>query len=141
MRIKGFTLIELMIAVAIVAILAAVGYPSYQEHVRKGHRAIAKMDLERLQQVLAKSYATKFTYTGSQLRVKGAVITELPLGDINKMYDVTLVVSDTTVTGDTATLTAEPKVASVMKNDGKLTLANDGTACWYKNAGLVCVPW
>jgi type IV pilus assembly protein PilE len=36
---KGFTLIEVMIAVAIVAILASIAYPSYTEHVRKARRA------------------------------------------------------------------------------------------------------
>lgn len=32
---KGFTLIELMIAVAVIAILSAIGYPSYRDHVRR----------------------------------------------------------------------------------------------------------
>lgn len=52
-RSDGFTLIELMITVAIVAILAAVAYPSYQEHVRKGFRAAAQehlMDIAHRQQ-------------------------------------------------------------------------------------------
>lgn len=39
---RGFTLIELMIAVAIVAILAAVAYPSYTDYVRKSRRAEAR---------------------------------------------------------------------------------------------------
>ena len=39
---KGFTLIELMIAVAIVGILAGIAYPSYQDSVRKSRRADAQ---------------------------------------------------------------------------------------------------
>jgi type IV pilus assembly protein PilE len=39
---RGFTLIELMIAVAIVAILATIAYPSYQEYVRRSNRSAAQ---------------------------------------------------------------------------------------------------
>jgi type IV pilus assembly protein PilE len=41
-RSAGFTLIEIMIVVVVVAILAAVAYPSYQDHLRKGRRAAAQ---------------------------------------------------------------------------------------------------
>lgn len=49
-REKGFTLIELMIAVVIIGILAAIAYPSYEESIRKSRRAdgqTALLDLQR----------------------------------------------------------------------------------------------
>ena len=61
---KGFTLIEVLVVLGIVAILAAIAYPMYLNQVRKGHRADAQaflMDVaNREQQYLldARSYAT-----------------------------------------------------------------------------------
>ncbi len=52
-RNRGFTLIELMIAVVVVAILTAIAYPSYQKHLAKGRRAAAQaylMDIAQRQQ-------------------------------------------------------------------------------------------
>ena len=45
---KGFTLIELMIVIAIVGILAAVGYPSYVSHVKKANRAELQVELHTI---------------------------------------------------------------------------------------------
>ncbi|MPM92944.1 hypothetical protein SDC9_140080 [bioreactor metagenome] len=44
---RGFTLIELMIVVAVVGILTAIALPSYSEYVRRGHRADARAGLQQ----------------------------------------------------------------------------------------------
>ncbi len=78
-RQNGFTLIELMITVVIVAILASIAMPAYQEYVKRGHRAAAQsemMDIANRQQqfLLAnRAYADKATLEGSGYALPSAV--------------------------------------------------------------------
>jgi type IV pilus assembly protein PilE len=62
MRTKGFTLIELMVVVAIIGILASVAYPSYIEYVKKGHRAKAQTVLLEAAQYMQRFYAANNSY-------------------------------------------------------------------------------
>lgn len=70
---QGFTLIEIMITVAIVAILASIAYPSYVDSVRKGKRSDAKVELLRIAQMQEGYFAQNLSYASS--------LTQLGLSD------------------------------------------------------------
>ena len=95
----GFTLIELMIVVAIVGILSAVAYPSYTEYVRRGHRADARAGLLQAQQWLERAA----TATGAYPTALPATLTWA--NDSTKRYTISIGGPATT---STFTLTATP---------------------------------
>lgn len=124
----GFTLIELMIAVAIVAILAAIAYPSYQDSVRKSRRADAKAALLELAQFMERNYTEANRYN---LDTAGNAITlpfnEAPKDGTPKFYDLTL----QSVAASSFTLRATPKAGQ--SGDGWLELDHTGAKRWDKN--------
>ena len=60
---RGFTLIELMIVVAVIAILSMIAYPAYQSQVRKGNRAEGKSAVLKTAQTLERYFTVNNTYT------------------------------------------------------------------------------
>jgi len=61
-RSRGFTLIELMVTVAVIGILAAIAYPSYREYIAKGRRSQATAELMAAHQWMERFYTENFRY-------------------------------------------------------------------------------
>ncbi|ROU07287.1 type IV pilin protein [Lysobacter enzymogenes] len=67
-RSRGFTLIELMIAVTIVGVIAAIAIPTYDSSIRKARRGQAKADLVEAAQMMERYYSLNGSYAGKTLK-------------------------------------------------------------------------
>ncbi|MCH4897629.1 type IV pilin protein [Pseudomonas sp. B707] len=109
---RGFTLVEIMIVIAIIGIMLTIGLPSYNEYVKKGRRADVVSNLSEQAQILERFYSKNNVYTG---------VTGLSTG--NDFYTIT-----PTITDQTFLLTATRKTGTAMATDkcGDFTLTNTG---------------
>jgi len=129
-RMKGFTLMELMITVVVVGILAAIAYPAYTDYLNRTRRADGKAALLNLANYMEHYYTENNGYTGATLASVGYTGTTSQEGYYN--------LSISALTNTSYTLTATP--TGVQAGDttcGALTLTNTNVKgptadCWQR---------
>ena len=120
---KGFTLIEIMIAVAIIGVLAAIAMPSYTEYIARGHRADARAGLLQAQQWMERASTARGTYPSDPSDLPAELTWA---ADMTKRYTIGFQAGNT---NSAFVLVATRKNPGPQANDrcGDFTLTNTGT--------------
>jgi type IV pilus assembly protein PilE len=124
-RNRGFTLVELIVAMVILATLAAIAIPSYNQYVLKSHRTEAKSALMDAASLEERYFSTSNLYTGNPTQLGyGVAATPVPVGTgyyiISNIAVFPPVAPTALVPGGspaTFTITAVPAPGSMQVND------------------------
>lgn len=124
-RCRGFTLLELMIVVAIIGIIASIAYPSYTSHMADARRADAQGALTSFANAMERYYTDEGSYSGST--AAEVYKTQVPVDGGTAYYSLSIQAQ----TSSSYTLRATP--VGVQAGDGMLELDSTGARRWDRN--------
>ena len=120
---RGYSLLELMVAVAIVGVVAAIAYPSYQDYVTRGNRADGYSMVNEIMQAQERFFADQLTYT-TDLRDLGYA-TAANVATDDGFYQISAAACGGGTIAQCVILTAAAQGAQA--GDGNLTIDSRGT--------------
>ena len=126
----GFSLLELLAAVVIVGILAAVAIPSYMSSVTKGSRASVQTELLQLAALQEKIYLNSNSYSTAAITDSYNGQSSGGLGWTATSRDDKYTFSCSACTANTYTLTATPVAGKSQAADGSLSIDQTGNKLW-----------
>jgi len=130
---KGMTLIELMIVVAIIGIISAIAYPSYQQYVQQSRRTVAQGHLLEAAQFMEREFTAQGSYASAALPL---VLQRSPKVGDRIDYNIAVVAG-----AGTFLLTATAQGPQIDDECGDLTVNQSGTTNAIVSGGAPTDCW